>query len=117
MACLVALVDPELIELVRRGAFGSSQILPALCFTEFGAIRFCDQREGQSIGGAIIQASGQIHTGDDVAPLVATANLKTAAVFPVEVQEVVGLQQAVGEFGIGDTVVRDLPGAGVPIRG
>ena len=44
----------------------------------------------------------QAHSADQVAPLVAAADLHGAAVAPVELEEVHGLQQLVAELGVAD---------------
>ena len=44
------------------------------------------------------QAAAEIDAGDDVAPLVRAAHLQRAAVAPVKLDEVVGLQAHVVEF-------------------
>ena len=49
--------------------------------------------------------------GGDVAPLVAAADLQRAAVALVQLEEVVGLQQLVGELGVRDALIR------APMRG
>jgi hypothetical protein len=53
----------------------------------------------------VIQAACQVGAGDDVAPLVGATNLQLAAVALVQLGEVVALQQAVGELGVGDALV------------
>ena len=50
-------------------------------------------------------AARQVGAGDDIAPLVGTADLQHAAVTLVEFGEVVALQQAVGELGVGNALV------------
>ena len=52
-----------------------------------------------------MQAASQVGAGDDIAPLVGTADLQHAAVALVEFGEVVALQQAVGELGVGNALV------------
>ena len=52
-----------------------------------------------------MQATRQVGPGDDIAPLVRTADLQDAAVTLVEFGKVVTLQQAVGEFGVGNPLI------------
>ena len=50
-------------------------------------------------------ASDHVDAGGDIPPLVRSADLKFAAVALVERHEVVGLQQHVGELGVGDPLL------------
>jgi len=54
---------------------------------------------------AVRHAADQIDPRGDVAPLVAPADLDGAPLLAEQVQEVVGLQQHVAEFGVGDSRV------------
>ena len=60
------------------------------------------QRVGERVGGPLQRPPHQIDAADDVAPLVAAAELQRAVVPPGKLQIVVGLQQHVAELGVGD---------------
>ena len=98
-------VDPELVEFVRTGFLRIQPHGAAFGFTEFGAVCFGDQRNRQAKHLVLVQATGQIDTGGDVAPLVGAADLQRYAVQLVQAGKVVPLQQVVGELGKGDTLI------------
>ena len=98
---LVAHVEPELIESIRRGAVAVEPDVALFSLTKLLAVCFGD--EGASEGkGFIVStqfATNQLRTCGDVTPLVATTHLEFAVLLLVEVEEVVALEQLVGEFG------------------
>ncbi|MNP23755.1 hypothetical protein D3C76_1164750 [compost metagenome] len=98
-------VDPELVEFVRAGFLRIEPDCATFGFTEFGAIRFGDQRNGQAEDLVLMQTTRQVDTGRDVAPLVGTANLQGHAVQFVQAGKVITLQQVVGELGEGDALI------------
>ncbi len=98
-------VDPELIELVWAGFLRIQPDCAAFGFTEFGPVRFGDQRNGQAKDLILMQTTGQIDTGGDVAPLIRTTNLQRHTVQLVQAGEVITLQQIIGELGKGDALI------------
>ena len=46
----------------------------------------------------VLEPAPEIDAGDDVAPLIGAAHLQPAAVAPVQLDEIVGLQDHVIEF-------------------
>ena len=52
-----------------------------------------------------INATVQVHAGNDVSPLVTAADLQRTAVGVVQLNVVVGLKQHVGKFSVGDAVI------------
>ena len=98
-------VDPELVELVRAGFLRIQPHRAAFSFTKFGAVGFGDQRYGQAKDLVLVQTTGQVDTGGNVAPLVRTADLQRHAVQLVQAGKVVTLQQVVGELGKRDALV------------
>src|ERR1700722_4625219 len=92
-------VEPELVERVRRHQIGAEPDRAALGLAVFGAVRLGDQRNGQGVHGRALDPPDQVHPADQVAPLVAAAQLQDATVPPVQFQEVHGLQKLVAELG------------------
>ena len=57
-----------------------------------------DQRRGEREELRVVQAAAEIDAVDDIAPLIGAAHLQHAAVTPVQLDEIVGLQDHVVEF-------------------
>ncbi len=93
-------VEPELVERVRGRKVGAQPDRAALGLAVLGAVRLGDQRGGQGMRGPALDRPDQPHPGDQVAPLVAAAELQGAAVPPVELEVVHGLQQLIAELGV-----------------
>ena len=53
---------------------------------------------------SLVHATVKVYAGNNIAPLVTTTDLQHTIVFPIEVHIVVGLEQHVGEFGVGNPV-------------
>ena len=104
LSVVVAHVQPELVELVGRGVASVEPYVTALGLTELGAVSLLDQRAGDGVSLATELAADQLGTCGDVAPLVRTAQLHLATEGFVQVQEVVALQQLIGELGERHTV-------------
>ena len=102
---LVADVEPELVELVWRGALGVKPHIAALGLAKLGAVGLGDERAGDGEGLTAIDAANQLGTRGDVAPLVAATHLQAASLGLIEVQIVVALQQLVAELGERHAVV------------
>ena len=71
----------------------------ALGLAELGAVGFGEERRGEAAGDLVVLAADEVDARGDVAPLVRAAGLEEAAVRFVEMKEVVGLQERVGELG------------------
>ena len=102
LGIVVADVEPELIELVGSGALRVEPDVSALGLAEFLAVGLGDKRTGECEGGLGVVAqcaANQFRTGGHVAPLVVAAQLQAHAFVLIEIEEVVALQQLVGEFG------------------
>ncbi len=99
LGVLVADVQPELVELVRRSITRVEPYVAALGLAELATVGFGNQRAGQCESLAAGLTADQLRTGGDVAPLVGAAHLQFTAFGFVQMQEVVALQQLVGEFG------------------
>ncbi len=97
----IAYVEPELVELVGRGVAPVEPYVAALGLAELAAIGLGDERTDQCEGFASLHATDELRAGGDVAPLVGAAHLQAHALLAVEVQEVIALQQLVGELGEG----------------
>lgn len=95
-------VDPVLVEGVGAGFAGIEVDGAALGLAHLRAVGLEQERAGHSVELDTVHAAGEVDAGGDVAPLVAAADLKLAAVVAVEMDEVVGLKEHVGEFGVAD---------------
>ena len=89
-------VDPELVKFVRTGFSSDPATRRRLRFYRIVSCRFGDQRYGQAKHLVLMQTTGQIDAGGDVAPLVRAANLQRHAVQLVQAGKVVTLQQIAG---------------------
>ena len=91
-------VQPKLIKLVRRGAFGVQPNVSGFGLAELGAVGFFDQGCGERVGLAAVHASDQFRAGGDVAPLVRPPHLQLHAVVLPQIVKVVALNELVTEF-------------------
>ena len=99
--CLfIAHVEPELIELIGRGALRVEPHVALLGFSELLAVGLCDERAGKgvSVGIGAELAADEFCASCDVAPLVGTAHLQSAAFFLIEMEKVVALEELIGEL-------------------
>ena len=67
-----------------------------------GARRRHDQRRGEAEQPGIGQAPAQLHAVDDVAPLVGATHLQRAAMAPIQLDEIIGLENRVVELQEGE---------------
>ena len=93
-------VHPELVELVRRRQGRVEPDRPALRLAELRPRCRRDERRHETVCLAGLDATDQVDPRRDISPLVAAAHLDGACFLPVEVQEIVGLQQHVAELGV-----------------
>ena len=102
---LVAYVQPELVELVRGGLLRIEPDVALLRLSELCSVGLADEwaGEGERVGLAEHPAD-ELSAGGDVAPLVASAKLETAALVLVEPEIVVALEQLVAELGEGHSL-------------
>src|SRR5699024_12843265 len=69
------------------------------------ALPICrNQWAGQCMSFHAVDTTVQVHTGDNIAPLIAATDLQGAVVLTLQLHEVISLQQHVGKFGVGNTV-------------
>ena len=99
LSVLVADIQPELVELVRGGLLRIEPDVAFLRLSELGSVGLAYERasEGERVGLAEHPAD-ELRSGGDVAPLVASAKLETAALVLVEPEVVVALEQLVAEL-------------------
>ena len=92
------------------GLFGIEPERPGLGLAHLRSIAFRKQRAGHTVKLHGVQATCQIDSGRDVAPLIATANLDFTTVILVEIGEVVCLNKHIAKLGVAQTgclLVRD----------
>ena len=102
----IADIQPELVELVRAGALRVEPDVALLGLAELAAVRLGDQRAGQGVGLFAQHAADQLRAGGDIAPLVGAAELQVHVAVLVEPEEIVALQQLVGELGEAHALAR-----------
>ena len=100
----IAYIEPELIEFIGGGVFGVKPDIAALCLTEFSSVSLCDEGTGEGKYLSAEFAADELAAGGDIAPLVATAELKLAVLVLIEMEEVESLKKLVCEFGEGESV-------------
>ena len=100
----VGYVEPELIELVRRGIAGVEPYVSALGLAEFAAVSLGDEGAGEREDLAAVLAADKLGAGGDVAPLVGTAELELAVLCLVKGKEVEALEKLVCELGEAQSV-------------
>ena len=106
LGIVVADIQPELVELIWCGALGVEPDVSRLGLTELLTVTLSNQWAGQC-ESLILVAKGttdELRTRGNVTPLVVTAQLQLTVLMLVEVEEVVALQQLVGELGERQTV-------------
>ncbi len=105
---VVAHVQPELVERVRRGALRIEPYVSALGLTKLLTVGLCDEGTGQgeSLGLVAQCATDELGTGGHVTPLVVTTQLQLTALSLIQVQEVVALKQLIGKLGERESVAR-----------
>ena len=107
LGILVGDVEPELVELIRRGIAAIKPDVSALRLAELSSVRLRDQRAGDSEGIADAEdTADKLHPGGDIAPLIGATELQANILRLIEVQVVVSLEELVGEFGKGESLDR-----------
>ena len=94
--------QPELIERVWRRAGRVQPYRARFRLAELRARRCRDERHRQRVRFRTIHAADQLDPRRDVPPLIASPELQRHAVAPLELEEIVRLEQHVGELGVGD---------------
>ena len=106
LGILIADIEPELVELVWRGALRIEPNVATFGLAEFLAIGLGDQ--GASQGKGLVfetqRPANQLRTRGDVAPLVVASELQLAVFVLVEPEEVIALEQLIGELGEAQSV-------------
>ena len=92
------------------------QVAAAGRLAELGAVGRGHQRDRQRVHRRAFLLTDESHPGDDVAPLIRAADLQPAAVPPVQLHVVVGLQQHVAELGVGDALALEPAPDGVSVQ-
>ena len=102
----IADVEPELIELIGGGVATVEPNVSLFRLSEFLSVGFGDERAGQCVGIGVCAefSADEFRSRGDVTPLVGTAHLQFAVFGFVEVEEVVALEQLVGELCEGESV-------------
>ena len=97
----VAHVKPELVEGIRSGAVAVEPHVAALCLSKLLAVALCDERTGETVSLGLVaqRAANQFSTRGHVTPLVVASKLQTHAIFLILIEEVVALQELIGELG------------------
>jgi hypothetical protein len=106
-------IQPELVVGVGAGAVGGEPDGAGLGLAELGAVGLGDEGGGDAEGllVALVRALVRAHPPDQIRPrhdvpvLIAAADLDGHALVLVEVGEVVGLEDHVGELGVGDPLL------------
>src|SRR5690625_2615324 len=93
-------VEPELVKRIRRGAIRvEPPVVTRLALTEFGAIRFGQQRCGHRVNALPLHPANQIYPAEQVAPLIIAARLQSAVITTVQLEVIHTLQNLVAELG------------------
>ena len=80
VSILVGHIEPELVELVRGCPLRVEPDIALLGLAELLSVRFPDERAGKGVSVCLSESSAdELGSGGDVAPLVASAHLQTAA--------------------------------------
>ncbi len=99
LSILVAYVQPELIELVRRSLLRIKPYVAFFGLAELRPVSLLHERAGESeCIGFPEHPADEFHSRRDVAPLVASAQLQANALVLIKPQVIVALKQLVAEF-------------------
>ena len=104
LGVFVGYVQPELVELVRRGVSLVQPYVAGLRLSELLAVGLRDERAGEGERLVACHFADHLGSGGDVAPLVRATQLEFAVLVAVQVYEVISLGQLVGELGEGHSV-------------
>ena len=97
---LVSHIQPELVEDVGCGAVAVQPDVSLLRLAELLSVGLGDEGTSQCEGFVLVAqfAAYEFRTRGDVAPLVAASQLQAAVLFLVEMEEIIALEQLLGEF-------------------
>ena len=100
LGIVIAYVQPELVESVRSSAVTVQPDVTALCLTELLAVCLGNQRTSEAEALCVITqcTMNQLSTGSHVTPLVVTTQLETNTILLILIEEVVALEQLIGEL-------------------
>ena len=101
---LVAYIQPELIEGVRRCVICIQPDISLLCLATLLAVCLGYERAGKSVGLAAQLPADKLGAGSNITPLVAAAHLKFAVHLLIKMEEIISLHKLVGELGKGHTL-------------
>ena len=99
LGIFIGYIEPELVELVRRGSFRIELDVAFLGLAELLSVSLSDEWAGQCVCvGLAEHSSDKFSSGSDVSPLVASAHLQMAVLVLIEPEEIVSLEQLVAEL-------------------
>src|SRR5690606_27776095 len=101
----VRCVDPELIESIRARTVLREPNRTALRLAKFAAVFLRDQRRSETIDFAPPSPSRQVHTGNNVPPLIGSAELHRHTCVLVQIREIIRLENHVTELGVADPML------------
>ena len=103
----VVLIEPELVEFIRRRLLRIQPYRAARRLAEFRAVRLQHQRDGETVGIVLVfHLADEVDTIRDIAPLVRAADLQLHIVFVIEHLEIDGLQDLVRKFREGNPRIK-----------
>ena len=104
LGVVIAHVEPELIEFVRRCVAGIEPNVARLSFAKLATVGFSNQGTSKCKSLATIGAADKFRTCGNVTPLVAAAHLQFAVFCFVKMEEVIALKQLISKLSERQTV-------------
>ena len=100
LGIIIAYVQPELVESVRSSTVTVQPDVTALCLTELLTVCLGNQWASEAEALCVVTQCtvNQLSTGSHVTPLVVTTQLETHAILLILIEEVVALEQLIGEL-------------------
>ena len=100
LGIIIAYVQPELVESVRSSAVTVQPDVTALSLTELLTVCLGNQWASEAEALCIVTQCtvNQLSTGSHVTPLVVTTQLETNTILLILIEEVVALEQLIGEL-------------------
>ena len=100
LGIIIAYVQPELVESVRSSAVTVQPDVTALCLTELLTVCLGNQWASEAEALCVVTQCtvNQLSTGSHVTPLVVTTQLETNTILLILIEEVVALEQLIGEL-------------------
>ncbi len=110
-------IDPVLIEAIRTGPLRRKPEGAGLRLPHLRPVAPGQERAGDAVELNAEHPPRQVDAGGDVSPLIAAAGLKPAAKLPLEMDEIVGLEEHVAELGVAHSRVAPLQAAADGVLG